>query len=139
MRNDRINKRNQIDREFWRKSRKWDFVHIWHLQTAMAAPFFTSASSKIGAHMFLFFKEAFALGDCQALLEAAFIQMSWMELKQFQISNNLLFHKLDSFAMSSLNLFDEMPEPKSLYLFDKTLTFFLPFIFKMWCDDILFS
>ena len=39
----------------------------------------------------------------------------------------------------SPSLFDEMPEPKSLYLFDKTLTFFLPFIFKMWCDDILFS
>jgi len=42
----------------------------------MAAPFLTSASSEIGAFMFFSFKEAFALGDCQALLEAAFIQMS---------------------------------------------------------------
>ena len=52
-------------------------------------------------------------------------------LYNFNFPTIFLFHRLDTFAMSSLNLFDEMPEPKSLYLFDKTLTFFLPFIFKM--------
>ena len=42
MRNDKINERNQIDREFWRKSRKWDFVHIsrlpWRLRFWLPLP-----------------------------------------------------------------------------------------------------
>ena len=65
----------------------------------MAAPFLTSASSEIGVYMFLFFKEAFALGDCQALLEAAFIQMSWMEYKR-DLYKELEFSYINKFPIS---------------------------------------
>ena len=73
MRKEKINKRNQIDRVL---AKIQEVRFCAHLRTVMAAPFLTFASSKIGLYMFLFFKEAFALGDCQALLEAALIQMS---------------------------------------------------------------
>ena len=61
MRNEEINKKNQIDRVF---AKIQEVRFCADLQTTMAAPFLTSGSSKIGAYMFLFFKEAFALGDC---------------------------------------------------------------------------
>ena len=91
MRKEKINKRNQIDRVL---AKIQEVRFCAHLRTVMAAPFFTFASSKIGLYMFLFFKEAFALGDCQALLEAALIQMSWMEYRSVIYTKNQCFPTL---------------------------------------------